>query len=176
VFRYFCYDEDHDVNNDITIGIQAKTKKFTIDALEATKYNEDEIARYYLETRIWLKNKNLTNNSIKTIKNYLKNKLNKKIKDDNSIQLTYFNLDKMEEGYVGAGYIRCVLYMLYKFDKNSNDWKQFKKILIDKNFNKEDISQQPETCNKETCNKETCNKEISILKNIFLDKILNIFE
>ena len=158
-FVDFDYDEDEDVNNSIIIGLQAKTKKFNIDALEAIKYNEDEIEKYHLEIQIWLKNINLTNNSIKIIKNYLKNKLNKKNKDNNT-QLTYFNLDKMTEGYVGAGHIRCVLYIQHKFDKKNDDWKQFQKILIDANFNKENIDNS---------------KEIEILKKIFLDKILNLF-
>lgn len=150
-------DEDHDVNNDITIGIQSKTKKNDIDELENIIYNENEISCYHLEIRIWLKNNNLTNNSIKILKNYLKSKLNKKI---NNTKLTYFEIDKLEKHYAGGGQIICTLNIEYKFDKLSDEWKQFKKILIEENFLKRNIDNTI---------------EINILKNIFLDKILSIF-
>lgn len=78
----------------------------------------------------------------------------------NNTKLTYFEIDKPKEHCVGSGQINFIFNIEYKFDKTNDEWKQFKKILIDKNFNKENIDNT---------------KEINILKNIFLDKILSIF-
>jgi hypothetical protein len=110
-------------------------------------YNEDEISNYHFNIKIWLYNSNLIKNNLKCIKNYFKKKLN------NNFKLLYFNIDKIQESYFGADKIECHFKINYTFDKINNDWTQFKKILIEKK-----------------------NKENNILKNIFLNKILNIFE
>lgn len=162
-------DEDHDVYNSITITIQSKLKQTDIDVMEDIIYNENKINCYHLELLIWSKNTNLTNNSIKIFKNYLKNKLNKK---SNNTILTYFAINKLEEQFFGSGQLQYMCNIQHTFDKTNDEWKQFKNILIEQNFNK-DASH----CTKDIQNnlKNICNKEINILKNIFLDKILSIF-
>ena len=104
-----------------------------------------------------MNNINLIKNSVKSIKYYFKKKLNKIF---NNVTPFYIDINKIQKPYFGAGNIECHFKINYKFDKLSDEWKQFKKILIEENFYKRNIDNTI---------------EINILKNIFLDKILSIF-
>jgi hypothetical protein len=152
---------NEDMNNHVGIELQAKNKKSDVDEFEDIKYNEDEIANYYFGIKIWLDNTNLIKNNLKCIKYHFKKKLN-----NNNIKIHYFDINKIQEPYFGAGKIECRFKITYKFDKTNDDWKQFKKILIDEKF----------ILNMDEHNRDNILKdEINILKNIFLDKILSIF-
>ena len=106
--------------------------------------NKEVIDSYYLELIFWFENKL----SCKNIKKYLKKTVNN------------FELIKDKEGK----YIKIE----YKLKNDDDKYKQFQKILMDKNFNKKIYNVEEHIIIQ-------CKTEIDILKSIFLDKILNIF-